>query len=129
MSINLPLALQSTFSIPGVGSESDVNAAVTSVAVNYLTGILSITVQQGSTSGQNFSPGQYPPSYIFNVNLITGNWMCNGTALSGTLSGTPFATNQAAFLNMLNMCETFALAQGLFPAATTTAWTSLSGAQ
>ena len=125
MAINLPAALQSQLTIGGSTIETDASAAVSSITVNYQTKIATITVQQGTVSGSAFSPGQYPPSYQFNVNLTTGVWTVNGSALSGTLTGSNLTNAQTTFMNLRNTEESFAVAQNLFPSATLTAWISI----
>jgi hypothetical protein len=123
--INLPTALQTLLTIGGVNQETDASACVSGVTVNYLTNVLTFLVQQGTVSGQNFAVGQYPPQYQFNINLITGVWTVNGSALTGTLSGAALTNLQATFLSLRNTGEAFVVAQGLFPSATTTAWTTV----
>jgi hypothetical protein len=125
MSINLPAALQSILTIGGVTVESDNFSAVTAVTVDYLAKTLTFTVKQGTTTGQVFASGQYPPSYVFNINLITGAWTVQGSALTGTLLAAALTNIQTTFLNMRNSMETFAINQNLFPSATATAWTSI----
>jgi hypothetical protein len=123
MSISLPAALQTILQVGGATVETDAQACVSNVSVNYLTKTLNFTVQQGTTTGQAFSVGQFPPLYAFNINLTSGVWTVSGSALTGTLSGTPLANLQATFLSLRNTGETFVVAQGLLPAATVTAWT------
>lgn len=123
--ISLPAALQSALTVGGVTKESDTTAAITSVTVDYIGKLLTFTVQQGATAGQVFAPGQYPPSYVFVINLTTGVWFVNGSVLSGTLAGAALTNLQTTFLNLRNTGEAFVLAQNLFPSATQTNWTTV----
>ncbi len=122
MSISLPASLFTSLVIGGATIESDVNAAVTNLDVDYLANTVSFTVRQGTTSAPNFSPGQYPPSYQFVVNLSTGVWTVNGSALTGTISGVVLANINTTFKNLRNTTENFAVNQNLFPGATQVAW-------
>src|ERR1700679_3688071 len=76
--LSLPAALQSVFSLGGVTLETDASAAVTDINVDYRTKILTMTIQQGTTTGQSFAPGQYPSQYQLMVNMVTGVWFVNG---------------------------------------------------
>lgn len=123
--ISLPSAIQTELTVGGVLQELDASAAITNVAVNYLTKQLSFTVQQGTTTGQAFAPGFYPPTFVFRINLLTGFWTVDSSQLTGTLAGAALTSLQTTFLNLRNTGETFVVAQNLFPSATTTAWTSV----
>ncbi|SRR5260221_670267 len=125
MSISLPASLQSALTIGGVSIETDAFSAVTSLDVDYVAKTLSFVVKQGTTAGQTFAAGQYPPSYQFNIDLITGIWTVNGSALTGTLLGAALTNLQTTFLNLRNTAENFAVNHNLFPSATLTAWTSI----
>jgi hypothetical protein len=125
MSISLPAALQSLLTIGGVNVETDASAAVTNLTVDYVAKTLSFTVKQGTTTGQAFVSGQYPPYYTFHINLLTGVWSVDGSALTGTLAGATLTNVQTIFLNLRNTTETFAVNQNLFPSATAPAWTSI----
>jgi hypothetical protein len=125
MSITLPADLQSALTIGGINVETDNFAAVTVVDVNYQTKILTMTVQQGTTTGQVFAPGQYPPSYVFVINMVTGVWYINGTNLGGTFTGPSIAAISALFLPLRNSGEQFVLQVNLFPSATAVAWTQI----
>ena len=125
MSITLPVSLQSILTVGGITQEADNFAAITGVSVDYVSKTLTFNVQQGTTLGQSFSAGQYPPSYIFHINLITGVWRVDGSALAGTLSGASLTNLQTIFLNLRNTGETFVSNQNLFPGATQVAWTSI----
>lgn len=124
--ISLPAALQSALTIGGVNIETDASAAVTSLTVDYVTKTATFTVRQGTTTGQAFAPGQVPPSYVFHINLLTGAWTIDGSALTGTLLPAGLTSTQTTFLNLRNTAETFTVNQGLFPgAAAPTAWTQI----
>lgn len=125
MSITLPAALQSVFQIGGVTIETDAFAAVTEIDIDYQNKILTMTVQQGTTSGQLFSPGQYPPVYRFVINMVTGVWFVNGTSLGGTFTSQSIAAISALFLPLRNSGEQFVLQVNLFPSATQVPWTQI----
>lgn len=124
--ISLPAALQSLLTIGGVNIETDASAAVTSLTVDYVSKTATFTVRQGTATAQTFAPGNVPPSNIFHVNLLTGAWTCDGSAITGTLLPAGLASIQTTFLNLRNTCETFTVNQNLFSgAAAPTAWTSI----
>lgn len=124
--ISLPAALQSLLTIGGVNIETDASAAVTSLSVDYVSKVASFTVRQGTTAVQAFTPGNIPPSNVFHINLLTGAWTCDGSAITGTLLTAALTSIQTTFLNLRNTCENFTVNQNLFPsAAAPTAWTSI----
>jgi hypothetical protein len=123
--ITLPAALISVFQQGGVTIETDATAAVTAIAVDYRTKILTMTIQQGTTTGQAFAPGQYPSQYSLVVNMVTGVWFVNGSSLSGTFNGASISAISAIFLPLRNSGEAFVIQIALFPAATETNWTQI----
>ncbi len=126
MSINLPASLQSALTIGGVNVETDAFASITAIDIDFLSKTVTISVQQGTTSGQTFTVGQVPPAYKISINLLTGAWSVNNANnSSGTLSGAVLTNLQNTFLNMRNATENFAVNQGIFPGATVTGWTQI----
>ena len=124
MSITLPTALQSSLTIGGVAKETDNFAAVTSMTVDWLGKTLTFIIQQGTTVGQVFTPGQYPPNYEVILSLTTGVWTISGSALTGVITGAPAAAVLANLLATRNVLEAFVVATTLFGAATDVNWTS-----
>jgi hypothetical protein len=123
--LSLPAALQSLFQVGGVTVETDASAAVTVIDINYQTKILTMTVQQGTVTGQVFAPGQFPSQYQVVINMVTGVWFVNGSSLSGTFTAPSIAAISALFLPIRNSGEQFVIPLNLFPAATYTLWTQI----
>jgi hypothetical protein len=123
--INLPAALQTVLTVGGFSTETDATASVTGLTIDWLSKKVTMNVQQGTTTGQVFAPGQFPSSYQIVVNLVTGGWFINGSALFGTFDGATLASLVAIFLPLRNSMENLTVQVGLFPAATETDWTSI----
>ena|ERR1700692_136419 len=123
--ISLPVALQTVLTIGGVNVETDASAVVTSIHIDYVSKVMTMNIAQGTVVGQTFTQGQYPPTYQFIVNMVTGIWSFNGTNLSGTFNAQSIAAISALFLPLRNQGETFVMQQNLFPSSTQTAWTTI----
>lgn len=128
------ITLTTPFSITGSVTEDDTQAAVSSMSINWYTGVVTCVFNLGVVSGNALTPGAIAPQVTFVVNMITGAWytLSSDTAVypnqTGTFSGAGFTSFQTMFTGIRNDLEGFAASAsegGGFLAGTQTAWTEV----
>lgn len=102
--------------------EANTAAAAINPQIDFVSGVVSWTIQSGNVSGNGFVPGQRSTPVSVIVNVASGNWVAGN--LSGVLSPTAQTNLKNMLVNMRNAMETFALNNGIANGAAVP-WTGL----
>lgn len=123
MSITLTAAQATAFQLGGVTVESNPNAACVPIQIDFNANTVTFILQQGTTSGANFTIGAHGQFVSVTINLVTGQWSTNGAiGISGTLSAPALANLLTTLRGLRNSAETFAINNGIIPGATQVPW-------
>lgn len=121
MSITLPAALATTFTVGGVTTETNGFAACVPIALDFVNNTALFSINQGVTSGPNFTPGAHGNIIQVTINTVTGAWSAN-SGLSGILSGAGLTNLNTTLRGLRNSAESFAISAGIVPGATQVPW-------
>ena len=124
MSITLTTGIQ--VSINGASVENDISACVSGITLDYLAGVATFTLTQGSVISQSgadtFNVGVYASPVTVSINMGTGAWT-SSNGLSGTASGALFIGFQTSIKNTRNALETFSAVTNAIMPGTVVNWT------
>jgi len=119
--MTITLTSPETASVGGSVVETDASAACTGINIDFIQQLITITLQNGTTSGQTFTPGKSLANPILlTISMATGAWQTN-TGLSGTFNAASLASILSIFLGLRNQAEAFAL-QAAIIAGTAVPW-------
>ena len=109
--MSITLTNSAVLSINGAVAESDANATLFYVELNFPSSVR-LFYGYGTTVGSVFTPGTQVPKIVVTLNLITGVWS-SSNGLSGTASGAGFTALQTDVLALANDAESFATANSV----------------
>lgn len=121
MSITLPASLVTTFTVGGVTTETNASSACVPISIDFVGNRASFAIQQGLTSGPNFTPGPHGSVINVSLNLVSGAWIADN-GLSGTLGGAGLTNLNTTLRGLRNSAESFVTTNNIIVGGTQVPW-------
>jgi len=121
MTINLTTPIGIAITGPNPVNETDSQAGITLLDVDYNAQIATFTIRQGTAQVSILNAGVFPGTVLLSINMQTGAWTSTDSVnpsnnKSGTFTGAAFTTFVNMMKNLRNTVEGFvAGSSGILP--------------